>query len=477
MTPGVAGSIPVHRPRRTVVAASAPIAQLDRASAFEAEGRGFESLWAHLQTPKPNRRKPVDRPITFELDGESLTAQHGEPVAVAFVAAGRTTLARSIKYHRPRGPFCFTGSCSHCLVRVDGVPNQYACQVEAKQGMRVERQNAFPDASVDVLQATDFVFSKWFNHHEFMAGVPIVERVMLEVARKLAGLGVLPEKPAPERRPATVESTTVAIVGAGAAGLAAARVLSERGVAFTLFEREAWCGGRLVTGAASGVPSVQVPSSGVRTRATVVGAFADGGKPFLAVIQDDHLHLVFFERLLLTNGGYPTLLTFPNNDLPGVFASRAVSRLIRKYGVVPGARIAVVGDADEARELAKLISEAGAEPVAVGATAVHAHGLRSVASLTVELNGKTEQIDCDAVALCAPVSPAFELARAAGARVAWDSRSKLFRVEADASGRCAEGVWVAGEVRGPMSSATAAEQGLVAGNAIALSLRETGAPR
>lgn len=44
MTPEVTGSIPVSRPR----SARAPIAQLDRASAFEAEGRGFESLLARL---------------------------------------------------------------------------------------------------------------------------------------------------------------------------------------------------------------------------------------------------------------------------------------------------------------------------------------------------------------------------------------------------------------------------------------------
>lgn len=417
-----------------------------------------------------HRLKPVDRPITFELDGESITAQQGEPVAVAFVAAGRTTLARSIKYHRPRGPFCFASACSHCLVRIDGVPNQYACQVEVKPGMRVERQNAFPDASIDVLQATDFVFKKWFNHHEFMAGVPLVERVMLEVARKLAGLGVLPEKPAPDRPPAVVESVRVAIVGGGSAGLAVAKVLSDRGIEFAVFEREPTCGGRLLTGCEVGAPAVVVPSRGVRTRATVVGIYADDGKPFLVAVQDERLHIVSFERLVLTNGGHPTLLTFANNDLPGVFAARAVSRLIRKHGVVPGSRIAVVGDADEARELAKLIAASGAEAVAVGATPIEAHGLRSVNALTVSLAGKTEKIDCDAVALCGAPSPAFELARAAGAKVAWDARTHLFTVEADSTGRCADNVWVAGEVRGPMSAASAAEQGLVAGTAVAGSL-------
>ncbi len=44
MTPEVTGSKPVSRPSQH----HAPIAQLDRASGFEPEGRGFESLWARL---------------------------------------------------------------------------------------------------------------------------------------------------------------------------------------------------------------------------------------------------------------------------------------------------------------------------------------------------------------------------------------------------------------------------------------------
>lgn len=414
------------------------------------------------------RLTPITAPVTLEVDGESLTAEAGEPVAVAFVAAGRTTLSRSVKYHRPRGPFCLSGGCSQCLVRIDGVPNQYACQTPAKSGMRVERQNAFPDASVDVLQATDFVFKKWFNHHEFLAGVPVVEKVMLQVARKLSGLGLLPETAAPERPKPVIESAAVVIVGGGAAGLAAAKRLEERGVSFLLLEREAACGGRLLVGCDEGAPAIVVPSgSAVRTGAAVVGVFADENKRFLAVVQGERLHLIFPERLLLANGGQPTLLTFPNNDLPGVFASRAVSRMIRKHQVLPGKRIAVVGDPDEAKQLAKLITQSGGVAVAVGAEPVRAHGLRSVQAITVTAGGKSEKVDCDAVSLCAPQSPAFELARAAGARVGWDARARLFTVEADSTGRCAERVWVAGELRGPMSAAAAAEQGLVAAEAIA----------
>jgi sarcosine oxidase, subunit alpha len=419
-----------------------------------------------------HRVNPTNLPVTFELDGESIVGQAQDTVAAAFIAAGRTTLSRSIKYHRPRGPFCFSGGCSQCLVRIDGSPNQYACQTEVRQGMRVERQNAFPDATVDVLQATDFVFSKWFNHHEFMAGVPVVEKVMLQVARKLAGLGRLPEKPAPLRAAPIVESVAVALVGGGAAGLSASRRLHDRKVPFSLFERERACGGRLLIGCDEGAPAIVVPPDpSIRTASTVIGVFADDGKPFLVALENERLRFVFYERLLLTNGGQPTLLAFPNNDLPGVYSGRAVSRMIRAYGVVPGERIAVVGEPDEARSLAKLIVAHGSKAVAVGSAPERAHGLRSVTAMTVTVGETTEKHECDAVAVCAPVSPAFELARAAGARVSWDSRSRFFTVEADTAGKAAEGVWVAGELRGPMSAAAASEQGLVAGEAIAAAVK------
>jgi pyruvate/2-oxoglutarate dehydrogenase complex dihydrolipoamide dehydrogenase (E3) component len=94
-----------------------------------------------------------------------------------------------------------------------------------------------------------------------------------------------------------------------------------------------------------------------------------------------------------------------------------------------------------------------------------------VQALTISLDGRVEKLACDAVALCAAPSPAIELARAAGARVSWESRSQLFVVEADAKGACTQTVWVAGELRGPMSAAAAAEQGLVAGEAIAASMK------
>lgn len=405
---------------------------------------------------------PLEAAVTIELDGDQLQACAGEPVAAALIANDVTIFSRSPKYHRPRGAFCMTGACAHCLMRVDGVPNVPTCRIEVKAGMRLERQNAMPDARLDIFRANDFVFRDWFNHHEFMAGIPIAEHVLLKIARQLAGLGKLPEREAPQRKPAQVEHHRNVIVGAGAAGLAAASELESKGIPHVVFERERVIGGRLISAAENAQPALW--NAVVRTSAEVVGLFSDEHKPFLAVIEDEQLKLVFFEQLLLTVGGHPALPAFANNDLPGVMAGRAVSTLIRRHHVLPGNRIACVGEVEEARALAAMVTEAGGEAVAVGAQVTRAHGLRRVNAITLESG---EKIRCDVVAYCAPLSPAFELARAAGAKVVWNANAHCFVVDADANGKTsAPGIYVAGEMRGPMSSKVAAEQGLAAAKAL-----------
>jgi len=54
-------------------------------------------------------------PLSFSLDGTRLEGRQGDTIASALLRSGVTTFTRSIKYHRPRGPFCFAGSCGQCL--------------------------------------------------------------------------------------------------------------------------------------------------------------------------------------------------------------------------------------------------------------------------------------------------------------------------------------------------------------------------
>src|SRR5581483_1327102 len=125
------------------------------------------------------------REVTIDFEGRPIPATEGEPVAVALLRAGERILARSVKYHRPRGVQCMVEQCASCLVRVDGLPNRFACTTPCADGMTVARQNAFPSASSDLFRAIDWTFPRTFNHHEMLAGVPVASQVMAKVARQL----------------------------------------------------------------------------------------------------------------------------------------------------------------------------------------------------------------------------------------------------------------------------------------------------
>src|SRR5687768_10255842 len=112
--------------------------------------------------------EPRGRAITVELDGAPVRAYEGEPLAVALFASGVRLLARSPKYHRPRGLFCAAGHCGSCLMRVDGRPNVRSCVLPVHEGMTCERQNAFPDVDLDLLRAADWLFPGGMDHHRLM---------------------------------------------------------------------------------------------------------------------------------------------------------------------------------------------------------------------------------------------------------------------------------------------------------------------
>ena len=143
-----------------------------------------------------SRFVPIERRVSVRLDGRTIAAAEGEPLAQALVAVDCVALARSPKLHRPRGPSCFRGACDGCLARVDGVPNVMTCLVPAREGATVETQNVLGTRTVDLLRVTDWFFPNGIDHHHFLVGVPGASSLMQTIARRIAGLGVLPARPA-----------------------------------------------------------------------------------------------------------------------------------------------------------------------------------------------------------------------------------------------------------------------------------------
>jgi sarcosine oxidase subunit alpha len=422
----------------------------------------------------------------LDFEGDSIAGIEGEPVACSLLAAGVSVFSRSVKYHRPRGPFCFAMACSHCLMRVDGIPNVFTCRAPARAGMRLERQNAYPTAQVDIFSAIDWMFPRGLDHHEMFAGVPVAEQVMVRVARHLAGLGILPEREAPMRLPAEVLITRVAIVGGGPAGLAAAELFASRKIPFLLFERESFLGGRLAVAppraSAAEIPLPSAfPRGSARLKSAAIGFYEDRRGPFLAIVSNGcegpRLMQAFAERFLIATGGHSQLLPFENNDLPGVFSGRGVGFLARRCGVVPFKRVALVGRGTEVYQLARFLESLGSQIAALidvgGAPpadappgssygqVIKAHGRSQVTALSFRIDGRgARKVRCDAVVLSLPPSPSFELACQAGARASFRPADGVFAVEADADGQtAAPRLQVAGDITGGTSPEEAAALG------------------
>lgn len=88
--------------------------------------------------------------VTFSYDGQELVGYEGETIAAALHAAGVKVLRKSTVLHRPRGFFCAIGTCSSCLMKVNGEPNVRVCVEKLKAGMIVETQQGKGDLRADV---------------------------------------------------------------------------------------------------------------------------------------------------------------------------------------------------------------------------------------------------------------------------------------------------------------------------------------
>ncbi|SIN71785.1 (2Fe-2S)-binding protein [Agromyces cerinus] len=76
--------------------------------------------------------------IRITVDAEPLEGRDGQTIAGVLIGAGRTAW-RSAQTG-DRGVFCGIGVCHDCLVTVNGVEGVRACQREAVDGDRVERE-------------------------------------------------------------------------------------------------------------------------------------------------------------------------------------------------------------------------------------------------------------------------------------------------------------------------------------------------
>ena len=87
--------------------------------------------------------------VVIELDGLQESVPAAVSVAAALLYLDKIPLRHSAVNAAPRAPFCMMGICFECLIEVDGVANQRACQLQVQSGMRLRRQFSSEVASND----------------------------------------------------------------------------------------------------------------------------------------------------------------------------------------------------------------------------------------------------------------------------------------------------------------------------------------
>ena len=91
------------------------------------------------------------RKIKIIFEGKTLEVRENLSLAAALLASGIADFRRTPVSESPRGPYCMMGVCFDCLVIVDDLPNQQACLLTVREGMRVERQTG----TAELLNITD----------------------------------------------------------------------------------------------------------------------------------------------------------------------------------------------------------------------------------------------------------------------------------------------------------------------------------
>ena len=463
-----------------------------------------------------------DAPFTFTFNGEKYQGFRGDTLASALLANGVHLVARSFKYHRPRGIVASGSEEPNALVQLgEGAgttPNIAATQIALYDGLVASSVNCWPSVGFD-LRAVTGMFSRFlppgFYYKTFMwprKMWPMYEHQL----RKAGGYGVSPEQPDPDRYDKHNTHCDVLVVGGGPAGLAAALEAGRAGARVILADEQSELGGSLLGSSAAidGTPAMRWVASALEElagmeevrllpRSTVAGYFDHN---FLTILErvTDHLGptdgatprqrlwRVRAGQVVLATGAIERPLVFGNNDRPGVMLASAVSTYLNRYAVKPGDRLVVFTNNDSGYQAALDMAGEGREVTAVvdvrpepdgelpqlarqrgiqvlaGHAVIDVRGGKRIKGVEVMRldDGSSRRLDCDLLAVSGGWSPVVHLHSQSGGRPHFDESKACFvpgpAVQAERSAGSCNGAFSLGECLA-QGYAAGAEAALAAG--------------
>jgi sarcosine oxidase, subunit alpha len=462
-----------------------------------------------------------DQRLAFTFNGRRYIGHHGDTLASALLANGVTLVARSFKYHRPRGILSAGAEEPNALIQLgDGArtePNLRATQVELYDGLEASSVNCWPSLDMDVGVVNGWIsrlLPAGFYYKTFMWPVsmwPWYEHVI----RHAAGMGRAPEVKDPDRYDHRHIHCDVLVAGGGPAGLAAALAAGRSGARVIIADEQAEMGGALL-GARDeidGAPAAEwiaatlaelAALDDVRRlpRATVFGYY-DHNHIGIAERVTDHLGpkapselprqrlwKVRAKQVVLATGAHERPLVFANNDRPGVMLAAAARTYVNRYGAKPGSRAVVVTNNDSAYEAALDLAASGVVIAALadlrpdpggpvvdrarqqgieilpGRAIVDVQGGRRIEAVEVgQINddasgviGTPRRIPCDLVCMSGGWNPAVHLFSQSRGKLRFDSDLACFLPESSI-----QAVDSAGACNGAAGLGVCLEQGFAAG--------------
>lgn len=462
------------------------------------------------------------RMLNFTFNGRAYRGFEGDTLASALLANGVSLVARSWKYHRPRGILSAGVEEPNALVQLfDGartVPNARMTEVSLVEGLSASAVNASPSLEFDLRSVNSWfarLIPAGFYYKTFMAS-RAAWLFFEKHLRASSGLGSSPRHADPDRYTKRFAHCDVLVAGAGIAGLTAALAAGLTGARVILCDEQAEPGGWLLSGheTVDGLPAAQwvaqalvrlaaMPEVTLLPRTTAFG-FQDHNLVTLVERRGDHLPVdrapAFRERLwkvrakqvVMATGAHERPLVFANNDLPGIMLANAVATYVRRYAVLPGRRALVFTNNDAGYEAALALKGAGAAVQVVDARAAtsgslsgyarragieilsghvvtEARGGKHVGGAVVQaidaqdrLVGTPRTLGCDLLAVSGGFSPVIHLHCQAGGKAAWDEQRSAFL-----PGSPALAVRSAGACKGAQTLQDSAQDGLAAGVAAA----------